>query len=232
MTVSSLRITRLSRPWEPERESVFVFQVRVSGDKQIVKYLFVQKNPQKCSENCMINILNSLKHSGTKTVPLVSGEWKHSHRSTMSPPKALNSKTTSDRVETRRRKKNTQWHVCPSLQHTHTHTLDPQHQDVHHRKKKHTQPTVFWKCFQSDNESEQSWTKSTEKQETETAVMKQCGQNRISYTDCVRRKSDMKWDEWQSECGSSDRCSIQACCRQLVGVQNYQHASVKFSFPI
>ena len=99
-----------------------MFQVRVSGDKQIVKYLFVQKNPQKCSENCMINILNSLKHSGTKTVPLVSGEWKHSHRSTMSPPKALNSKTTSDRVETRRRKKNTQWHVCPSLQHTHTHT--------------------------------------------------------------------------------------------------------------
>lgn len=57
-------------------------------------------------------------------------------RSTMSPPKALNSKTTSDRVETRRRKKNTQWHVCPSLQHTHT--LDPQHQDVHHRKKTHT----------------------------------------------------------------------------------------------
>ncbi len=35
-------------------------------------------------------------------------------RSTMSPPKALNSKTTSDQVETSNRK-HTQWHVCPSV---------------------------------------------------------------------------------------------------------------------
>lgn len=27
----------------------------------------------------MINILSSRKHSETETVPLVSGEWKHSH---------------------------------------------------------------------------------------------------------------------------------------------------------
>lgn len=27
----------------------------------------------------MINILNSLKHFLTETVPLVMGEWKHSH---------------------------------------------------------------------------------------------------------------------------------------------------------
>lgn len=61
-------------------------------------------------------------------------------RSTMSPPKALNSKTTSDRVETRRRKKNTQWHVCPSLQHTHARTgptasgCSPQKENTHSRR--------------------------------------------------------------------------------------------------
>lgn len=114
----------------------------------------------------------------------------------------------------------------------HTHTLDPQHQDVHHRKKTHTQPTVSRKCFKSENESEQTRTKRTEEQETETAIMKQCGRNWICYTDRVQRKCDMKWDERQSECGGSDRRSIQACCRRLVGGQNYKHTSVKFCFPL
>lgn len=97
-------------------------------------------------------------------------------RSTMSPPKALNSKTTSDRVETRRRKKNTQWHVCPSLQHTHAHTgptasgCSPQKENTHSRR-------CLGNALRQKNESEQTRTKRTEEEETETAIMKQCGRN-------------------------------------------------------
>lgn len=125
-------------------------------------------------------------------------------RSTMSPPKALNSKTTSDRVETRRRKKNTQWHVCPSLQHTHTRTgptasgCSPQKENTHSRR-------CLGNALRQKNESEQTRTKRTEEEETETAIMKQCGRNWICYTDCVQRKCDMKWDGRQSECGGRDR---------------------------
>jgi len=60
----------------------------------------------------MVNILNSLKHFATETVLLVT-------RSTMSPSKALNSKTASVHGGTIN-KKHTQWHLCVTATATHT----------------------------------------------------------------------------------------------------------------
>lgn len=151
-------------------------------------------------------------------------------RSTMSPPKALNSKTTSDRVETRRRKKNTQWHVCPSLQHTHT--LDPQHQDVHHRKKTHT----------ADGVSEMLSDRKTNRNRHERNVQKKRKQKQplwnnvdgTEYVTLIASNENVTWSETNDgpSVAAGTGGSIRACCRQLVGVQSYKHTSVKFCFPL
>lgn len=152
-------------------------------------------------------------------------------RSTMSPPKALNSKTTSDRVETRRRKKNTQWHVCPSLQHTHARTgptasgCSPQKENTHSRR-----------CL--GNALRQKTNRNRhERNVQKNRKQKQPLWNNVDgteYVTLIASNENVTWSETDDSpsVAAGTGGSIRACCRQLVGVQSYKHTSVKFCFPL
>lgn len=125
----------------------------------------------------MINILNSLKHSVTETVPLVSGEWKHSHGAQWAHRKHYIPKQHP--TKWRRATENT----LHGMSVRHWHTLHPQrqHQDVHHTHTHTHWQTGFWKCFQLKNESVYSdspeqYIKSNKKQTGQN--MLQCFSNR------------------------------------------------------
>lgn len=158
----------------------------------------------------MINSLNSLKHSENSAV---SQWWMEAlTRSTMSPPKALNSKTTSDQVETSNRK-HTRWHVRLSLHSTHSGSIRMFTTTT--RSRQHLR-----KCFQLKkwistvySVGVLSSTRQTVKQETNSNQdimwtepnMLQC----VFLTKKIEVRQITVWLYY----GRRDWCLIQACCR-------------------
>ena len=159
----------------------------------------------------MVNILNSLKHSVSETVPLVRGEWKHSHRAHWAQPKHWHSKITSDWVETSNRKCTHSVcvidFVCVNAA-THTHT--------------HTPPSVAASRCCSRRCFKMLWVRSAvSQQQTQTnkEQKQQLGRDVDRKQTCLQcvvfLTKNMEWKETNySGGGSSGWCLIRACRRK------------------